>query len=191
MLSKTAKLFSAELNKNLYPISTNDYFNRTKVSAYNLFTMRSIVKKNSKHTGDKKVLNILDWGCGNSLWAFALFPGASVTGVDISEDNLNYSKINAKKNASKFRGFLYNRDITQLKKNTFDCSISISGQLAMFLHFCFIFLHFLSDFLKMSRNTMETNVFAQQVITWILRNRKNQLLPQLCLYIVTFQLGSE
>ena len=173
MLSKTAKLFSAELNKNLYPISTNDYFNRTKVSAYNLSTMRSIVKKNSKHTGDKKVLNILDWGCGNSLWAFALFPGASVTGVDISEDNLNYSKINAKKNASKFRGFLYNRDITQLKKNTFDCSISIS--LIEFLNeemFNIIFSK-IYDSLKPGANLFVTHhnyrLFSAVYLPWILR----------------------
>ncbi len=126
MLTKTTKLFSAELNKHLYPISTDDYFNRTTVGAYNLSTMRSIVRENTKPIGDSKTLNILDWGCGNSLWAFALFPRAFITGVDLSEDNLNYSAINAKKNASKFQGLLFDRDIPQLKKNTFDHSISIS-----------------------------------------------------------------
>ena len=97
MLIKTTKLFSAEKQKNLYPISTDNYFNRTRVGAYNLSTMRSIVRENTKPIRDNKALNILDWGCGNSLWAFALFPRAFITGVDLSEDNLNYSAINAKK----------------------------------------------------------------------------------------------
>jgi len=126
MLIKTTKLFSAEKQKNLYPISTDNYFNRTRVGTYDLATMRLIVRENTKPIEDSKALNILDWGCGNSLWAFALFPRAFITGVDLSEDNLNYSAINAKKNASKFQGLLFDRDIPQLKKNTFDHSISIS-----------------------------------------------------------------
>ena len=126
MLIKTSKLFSAELNKNLYPISADDYFNRTKVSTYNLSTMRLIVRENIKPISDNNDLNILDWGCGNSLWAFALFPKAFVTGVDILKNNLIYSKINAKKNASKFRGLLFDRDISKLRENTFDHAISIS-----------------------------------------------------------------
>ena len=126
MLIKTSKLFSAELNKNLYPISADDYFNRTKVSTYNLSTMRLIVRENIKPIRDNNDLNILDWGCGNSLWAFALFPRAFVTGVDILKNNLIYSKINAKKNASKFRGLLFDRDISKLRENTFDHAISIA-----------------------------------------------------------------
>ena len=126
MLIKTTKLFSAEKQKNLYPISTDNYFNRTRVGTYDIATMRIIVRENTKPIEDSKALNILDWGCGNSLWAFALFPRAFITGVDLSEDNLNYTKINAKKNASKFQGLLFDRDISKLTENTFDHSISIS-----------------------------------------------------------------
>ena len=34
MQSETTKLFSSELNKNLYPVSADDYFNKTKIGAY-------------------------------------------------------------------------------------------------------------------------------------------------------------
>ena len=124
MTDKTTKLFSSELNKHLYPILADDYFNRTKVSTYNLSTMRLIVRENIKPISDNNDLNILDWGCGNSLWAFGLFPRAFITGVDLSEDNLKYSKINAKENASKFRGLLFDRDIPLLKNNKFDHAMS-------------------------------------------------------------------
>ena len=126
MHTKTTKLFSSELNKHLYPIFADDYFNKTKVTAYNLTAMRSVVKDNIKHTAKNKTLNILDWGCGNSLWAFALFPRANITGVDSSSNELQYSAINAKRNHSKFKGILYDCDISKLKKNSYDYSISIS-----------------------------------------------------------------
>jgi 2-polyprenyl-3-methyl-5-hydroxy-6-metoxy-1,4-benzoquinol methylase len=96
MAIDVTKLFSAEKQKNLYPISARNYFKRTRVSKFNLSTMKAIVDDNVKPLVDDD-LNILDWGCGNSLWAFALFPGAFITGVDSSKDNLSYSKINAKK----------------------------------------------------------------------------------------------
>jgi hypothetical protein len=80
--------------------------------------MKSIVDDNVRTIKGKNELNILNWGCGNSLWAFALFPGAFITGVDSLKDNLNFSKINAKKNDAeyKFKGLLYDRDIQ--KKRT-------------------------------------------------------------------------
>ena len=120
------KLFSAEKQKELYPISANKYFNKTRVTSLNLSTMRSIVKNNVKSFNVKNELNILDWGCGNSLWAFALFPGAYITGVDSSNDNLNFSKINAKKNDAKdkFTGLLYDRDIKNMRESSFDYSMA-------------------------------------------------------------------
>ena len=124
MIDKTTKLFSSELNKHLYPILADDYFNTTRIGTYDLATMRTIVRENIKPVSDNNDLNILDWGCGNSLWAFGLFPRAFITGVDLSEDNLKYSKINAKENASKFRGLLFDRDIPLLKNNTFDHAMS-------------------------------------------------------------------
>lgn len=122
----TTNLFSAAKDEHLYPIFATDYFNRTKVTAYNLSSMSSVIRDNFKQNNNNSDLNILDWGCGNSLWAYALFPEASITGVDIAEKNLNYSKMNAKINASKFRPILFDRDLYKLKENTYDCCISIA-----------------------------------------------------------------
>ena len=126
MDNDVSKLFSAEKQKKLYPISADKFFNKTKVSALNLSIMKSIVNDNVTSLNGKNELNILDWGCGNSLWAFALFPGAFITGVDSSKDNLNFSKINAKKNDAedKFTGLLYNRDIKKMKQASFDHSMA-------------------------------------------------------------------
>jgi SAM-dependent methyltransferase len=173
MLIKTTKLFSSELNKHLYPILADDYFNTTRVGAYDLATMRTIVRENIKPIKDNNDLNILDWGCGNSLWAFGLFPGASITGVDLSEDNLKYSKINAKENTSKFRGLLFDRDISKLRENTFDHAMSYA--LIEFLNeemFNFIFSK-IYDSLKPGAKLFVTHhnyrLFSAVYIPWILR----------------------
>jgi len=125
MTIDATKLFSAEKQKNLYPISARNYFNKTRVTRLNLSSMKSIVNANVKSLVDDD-LNILDWGCGNSLWAFALFPKSFITGVDKSKDNLSYSKINAKKNNSefKFKGLLFDRDIRKMKEASFDHSMA-------------------------------------------------------------------
>ena len=123
---KTINLFSAAKDEYLYPIFADNYFNRTKIGAYNLSSMRSILRDNFGLKKDNSDLEILDWGCGNSLWAYALFPKASITGVDITEKNLIYSKMNSKINESKFRGILFDRDLDKLKENTYDSCISIA-----------------------------------------------------------------
>ena len=173
MLVKTTKLFSSELNKHLYPILADDYFNTTRVGAYDLATMRTIVRENIKPIKDNNNLNILDWGCGNSLWAFGLFPRAFITGVDLSEDNLKYSKINAKENASKFRGLLFDRDISKLSENTFDHAISIA--LIEFLNeemFNFIFSKIYNSLrpgAKLFVTHHNYRLFSAVYIPWILR----------------------
>jgi SAM-dependent methyltransferase len=123
MAIDATKLFSAERQKNLYPISARNYFNKTRVSRLNLSTMKSIIDTNVKSPVNDD-LNILDWGCGNLLWALALFPGSFITGVDKSKDNLSYSKINAKKNNSEFKGLLFDRDIQEMKEASFDHSMA-------------------------------------------------------------------
>ena len=123
MAIDATKLFSAEKQKNLYPISARNYFNKTRVSRLNLSSMKSIIDTNVKSPVNDD-LNILDWGCGNLLWALALFPGSFITGVDNSKDNLRYSKINAKKNNSEFKGLLFDRDIQKMKEASFDYSMA-------------------------------------------------------------------
>ena len=123
---KNSIFFSSELNRNLYPIKAEDYFNFTKISSFNLNSMKLVLKRNIKNIFFNNKINILDWGCGNSLWPIALFPGASITGIDISEDNIKYSKMNAKFNSTKFIGLLYNKDFSKIKKNFYDHAISIS-----------------------------------------------------------------
>ena len=173
MTDKTTKLFSSELNKHLYPILADDYFNTTRIGAYDLATMRTIVRENIKPIKDNNDLNILDWGCGNSLWAFGLFPRAFITGVDLSEDNLKYSKINAKENASKFRGLLFDRDISKLSENAFDHAISIA--LIEFLNeemFNFIFSKIYNSLrpgAKLFVTHHNYRLFSAVYIPWILR----------------------
>ena len=173
MTDKTTKLFSSELNKHLYPILADDYFNTTRIGAYDLATMRTIVRENIKPIKDNNNLNILDWGCGNSLWAFGLFPRAFITGVDLSEDNLKYSKINAKENASKFRGLLFDRDISKLSENAFDHAISIA--LIEFLNeemFNFIFSKIYNSLrpgAKLFVTHHNYRLFSAVYIPWILR----------------------
>jgi len=74
----------------------------------------------------KKKLNILDWGCGNSLWSFGLFPGSNITGIDTSKKCLYYSKENAIINSSEFKGLLYSKDFLKVKSNYYDYAIAIA-----------------------------------------------------------------
>lgn len=127
MQNNSIKNFSAEKLNHLYPISVSDYFNRTKTGALNLSTMKSIVDSHVETSKLIDGLHVIDWGCGNSLWALALFPNSKITGVDISEDNLRYSKMNAIENGVeyKFQGLLYDRDISLLNDaNSFDYGMS-------------------------------------------------------------------
>lgn len=173
MQSKTTKLFSSELNKNLYPISADEYFNKTKIGAYSLSAMRSIVKDNKMYTNEKKTLNILDWGCGNSLWAFALFPRANITGVDLSSRELKYSAINAKQNNSKFKGILFDRDIPKLKNNLYDHSIAIALIELMDEEVFYSVFQKIFDSLKPGAKLFVTHhnyrLFSAVYLPWILR----------------------
>jgi len=102
-----------------------------------------------------------------------LFPRAFITGVDLSEDNLKYSKINAKENASKFRGLLFDRDISKLSENAFDHAISIA--LIEFLNeemFNFIFSKIYNSLrpgAKLFVTHHNYRLFSAVYIPWILR----------------------
>ncbi len=126
MNTDSSKLFSAEKQKHLYPISVADYFNKTKTTAYNFSIMKSIIDSNVNSSEFHNDLHILDWGCGNLLWALGLFPDAFITGVEISEDNLSYARMNAKENDSefKFRGLLFDPDIPLTQELLFDHAMS-------------------------------------------------------------------
>lgn len=120
------KNYSAENLKNLYPINAKDFFNRTKISAFNFIAMKDIINLHLQPLSIKKRLSILDWGCGNSLWSFGLFKDAFITGVDISQQSLFHSRLNSEKNGfkHKFKGLLVKSAIKKLKKNHFDHVIS-------------------------------------------------------------------
>lgn len=123
------KNMSAEKLKNLYPIRAYDFFNRTKSSSYNFEAMKLVIDSNLKSTSkNTNNLNILDWGCGNALWPFGLFKGASITGVEISKKNLSYAKLNSKINGfeHKFKGLLVDQAVKKLKNDSFDHAISFA-----------------------------------------------------------------
>lgn len=67
---------------------------------------------------------ILDWGCGNLLWSLGLFPGGVITGVEISEDNLQYARLNSELNNpnQKFAEILYHKNI-KISEKQFDYSL--------------------------------------------------------------------
>jgi 2-polyprenyl-3-methyl-5-hydroxy-6-metoxy-1,4-benzoquinol methylase len=123
---KKIKNFSSEKLKHLYPIKASDFFNRTKSLSYNFKAMKLIIDSNLKFPKNYNNLNILDWGCGNSLWPFGLFKGAFITGVDISKKNILYSKLNSEKNGftSKYQGMLVELALKKLNDNSFDHAIS-------------------------------------------------------------------
>lgn len=115
---------SAETLKHLYPISADDWFSKSKPSQLNFRVVKSLVDSHLTSPEIDCRTTVLDWGCGNLLWALGLFPGASITGVELSKENLHYAHLNAEvaNPKSKFTGIEYDENIS-LSKNSFDYSI--------------------------------------------------------------------
>ena len=113
---------SSEALKHLYPISVSDLFTRTISSQLNFQAARSIIDAHPPSTGGG--LKVLDWGCGNLLWALGLFPGGAITGVEISEDNLRYARLNLNlyNPNQNFVDILYRKDI-KIPEKSFDYSL--------------------------------------------------------------------
>lgn len=124
MKNHTINQMSSEALKSLYPISVSEWFSRTVSSRLNFQSVQSIINEHPPPTGGGAVVNVLDWGCGNLLWALGLFPGAQLTGVEISEDNLRYARLNAKLNhhSQDFIDILYNKNVI-IPENTYDYSL--------------------------------------------------------------------
>ncbi len=66
----------------------------------------------------------MDWGCGDLAWSIALFPESEITGVEVSDDNLKKSHINAEHNGIKFIG-LNTNNLSLLNKEYYDTAISM------------------------------------------------------------------
>ena len=123
MKNTSINQMSSEALKHLYPISVSDWFSRTISSKLNFQAVRSIIDAHPPSTAGGG-LKVLDWGCGNLLWALGLFPGGAITGVEISEDNLRYARLNANLNNpnQKFVDILYHKDI-KIPEDSFDYSL--------------------------------------------------------------------
>lgn len=86
--------YAAEQHAHTYPVHSADWFARDSLHRANFAVMRDVVA-----LGPKRVL---DWGCGNALWSIGLFPGAHITGVDLSPECLRYAAMNARYNGCEF-----------------------------------------------------------------------------------------
>jgi len=114
--------FVAEQSRGMYPCTVKQWFGQSKIHQYSYETMKAIVQFNLAQTDSIKVL---DWGCGNLMWAIGLFPKAEITGVEISNELLGFSEINAQKNGVKFNPL--NIDcVDALKNESFDVGIAIA-----------------------------------------------------------------
>lgn len=99
------RLFSAETRKHEYPITADSFFSKSRISKYNFATVLKIKSRIAvlKH---RRGLNVLDWGCGNGMWALGLFPGSKITGTDLDNACLKWAELNASLNGSTFEGVL-------------------------------------------------------------------------------------
>jgi len=118
---------SAEQQSQLYPILSSDWFSQTHISQLNFDTLNSIKNKYYKiESNENSSLKILDWGCGNLLWALGLFPEATeIVGIELSEKNLSYAISNKRLNNpnAKFNGLLYQDYVQNMYENYFDYAI--------------------------------------------------------------------
>jgi SAM-dependent methyltransferase len=126
MLQKAINQMSSETLRHLYPISVSDWFSRTAVSRLNFQAVQSIINAHPPAGGGMigRSVSILDWGCGNLLWALGLFPDAIISGVEISEHNLEYARLNSELNNPdhKFTEILFSKNI-ELPENSFEYSL--------------------------------------------------------------------
>ena len=95
-MKKTAiNQMSSETLSHLYPISVSDWFSRTISSQLNFQAVQSIINAHPPFAGGGNCpVKVLDWGCGNLLWSLGLFPGGAITGIEISDENLRYARLN-------------------------------------------------------------------------------------------------
>ena len=174
MKLKTIQQFSSQTLKHLYPISADDWFSQTATSDLNFRTVKKLVDAHFTYTENDCSTNVLDWGCGNLLWALGLFPGSSVTGIELSKENLYYARINAEiaNPKSNFTGIEYDENIS-LSENSFDYSISFG--LVEFLDYK-IFNNIFSEIFKALKpggklivTLHNWRLFSAVYLPWILR----------------------
>ena len=174
MKPRTIQGFSAEALKHLYPISAAEWFSQNTTTRLNFRAVKSLVDAHITSTEGDCRTNVLDWGCGNLLWALGLFPGASITGVELSSENLYYAQLNAKvaNPKSKFTGINYDENIS-ISRNFFDYSIAFG--LIEFLDFKMFNLIFskIYEALKPGGKLIVTlhnwRLFSAVYLPWIIR----------------------
>lgn len=94
------QVFEAERFKDIYPCSTKQWFEKDRISKLHYEMVKGIIRSNGIRSD--QIRSVLDWGCGNLMWAIGLFPQAEITGIETSDELLDVSCLNAKKNNVKF-----------------------------------------------------------------------------------------
>jgi len=126
--------FSAEISRNLYPITPYRFFfeNPTlseamsMISRNNFLSMKQVANRNCEYNWK---VNVLDYGCGNLLWSLGLFPDASqITGIEVSEECLEFSSLNAHMNKVKFIPIKISdnddKNLDKIPNESFDIALS-------------------------------------------------------------------
>ena len=76
-------MMASEKYSNMYPCSSDTWWNKDNVSIRNLKAVKDILI-------DIDSKKMLDWGCGNLMWPIGLYPKAEITGIEKSSENLKY-----------------------------------------------------------------------------------------------------
>jgi SAM-dependent methyltransferase len=109
---------SAERHAARYPVQIQEWFEQDRLHSFNYRALSRIVGK------DACANKVLDWGCGNGLWALGLFPNAEITGVEIDRETLSYAEINARGNGKIFYGLLLD-EVSKLKSDHYDVALAM------------------------------------------------------------------
>ncbi|MBC8147823.1 MAG: methyltransferase domain-containing protein [Bacteroidetes bacterium] len=89
---------------------------------------RLVVEKVRKFSSDLNDIKILDLGCGEGSWSvYWAAEGASVTALDISEENINITKLAAKRNGlENIDAIVGDCTDTNLKSDSFDVIVGMA-----------------------------------------------------------------
>lgn len=112
------RLQSAFSNSSEYPITSDEWFSKHRISRLNFGAMADIIRKNE--VGGERILDV---GCGNGLWSFGLFPRSFVTGIETSSQLLKFAKVNSSLSSCRFDGILL--DQWRTPDDLFDVGLSI------------------------------------------------------------------
>ena len=117
------QLFEAESFKDLYPCSSKQWFEKNRLSKLHYAIMQDII--DSVEIKQNQIKSVLDWGCGNLMWAIGLFLQAEITGIETSKENLGFACLNAEKNNVKFNP-LEIEQVDLLEDESFDIAMAFA-----------------------------------------------------------------